>query len=44
MHEYAIMRSLIDELQQKVEILQKEIAVDEDLQHPEWSQRRVSNS
>ncbi|MEQ8200926.1 MAG: serine O-acetyltransferase [Syntrophomonadaceae bacterium] len=40
----ATMQATIDELQQKVEILQKEIAVDEDLQHPEWSQRRVSNS
>jgi len=40
----AAMQATINELEQKVERLQKEAAANEDIQHPEWPQRRVSNS
>jgi len=38
------MQATIDELEKKVALLQKEAAADEDPQHPDWPQRRASNS
>lgn len=40
----AVMQVTIDDLERKIEKLQKEATGDEDIQHPEWPQRRVSNS
>jgi serine O-acetyltransferase len=40
----AAMQAKIDELEKKMESIQKEVPVDEDIQHPEWPERRVSNS
>ncbi len=40
----AAMQITIDALEKKIEKLEKEAAADEDIQHPEWPQRRASNS
>ncbi|NLN87473.1 MAG: serine O-acetyltransferase [Syntrophomonadaceae bacterium] len=40
----AVMQVTIDDLERKIEELQKEATGDENIQHPEWPQRRVSNS
>lgn len=38
------MQTKIDELEQRVESMQKEAPTDEGLQHPEWQKRRAGNS